>query len=163
MDTYSLHLDGKASLSGLALPWRFCIAVIFIALFLQPISTWLRGCVSWDIIDPATNHLGWYSASLQDWLFSWIWPAAFLSMWALKRDSMRAWIVLVALCVFERGGPKPFFQGMLTVEEQWLLAMESWHQAILLDGVTAAMAVAAVRRPHLMTAVVHITALRIFL
>jgi hypothetical protein len=122
--------------------------------------------VIWDIINPATNHLGWYSASLQDWLFSWIWPAAFLIVWALKRDSMRTWIVLVALCVFERGGPEPFlpfFQGMLTIDEQWLLALESWHQAILLDTITAAMAVAAVRKPPLMMIVVHITALRIFL
>ena len=84
-------------------------------------------------------------------------------MWALKRDSIRAWLTMVALCVFERGGPEPFFQGLLTSEEQWLLAWESWYQAILLDGVTAAMAVAAVRRPSLMMIVVHITALRIFL
>jgi hypothetical protein len=137
--------------------------VILIALILQPVSTWLRGCVIWDIFNPATNHLGWYLASLQHWLSAWVWPAAALSMWALKRDPVRAWIVLVGLCVFERRGPKPFFQGLLTSEEQWLLALESWYQAILLDSITAAMAVAAVRRPHLMTAVVHITALRIFL
>lgn len=163
MDAYSLHLEGKPSLSGFAVSARLCIAVILIALILQPVSTWLRGCVSWDIINPATNHLGWYLASLQHWLSAWVWPAAALSMWVLKRDSMRAWIVLVALCVFERGGPEPFYQGMLTVEEQWLLALESWHQAILLDSITAAMAVAAVRRPSLMMIVVHITALRIFL
>lgn len=163
MYTCSPSLDGEVALSGLEVPARFCIAVIFTALFLQPVSAWLRGCVNWDIVNPASNHVGWYSASLQDWLFSWIWPAAFLITWALKQDSMRAWIVLVGLCVFERGGPEPFFQGLLTSEEQWLLALESWHQAILLDSITAAMAVAAVRRPHLMIAVVHITAFRIFL
>ena len=163
MDTYSLHLDGKASLSGLEVPARFCIAVIFTALFLQQVSAWLRGCVNWDIVNPASNHVGWYSASLQDWLFSWIWPAAFLITWALKQDSMRAWIVLVGLCVFERGGPEPFYQGLLTSEEQWLLALESLYQAILVDTITAAIAVAAVRRPSLMMIVVHTTAFRIFL
>ena len=155
--------NDSESLSGLGVPQRLVLAVILIALILQPFSSWLRAFVNWDIINPATNHLGWYSASLQDWLFSWIWPAAFLSMWALKQDSIRAWIVLVGLCVFERGGPEPFYQGLLTSEEQWLLALESWYQAILLDTITAAMAVAAVRRPSLMMIVVHITALRIFL
>ena len=141
---------------------RLVLAVILIALFLQPVSTWLRGYVSWEIVDPATNHVGWYFASLQDWLLSWVWPAAFLSMWAMKQNSVRAWIVLVGLCVFERRGPELFYQGLLTSEEQWLLALESWYQAILLDGATATMAVAAVRRPSLMIIVVHITALRIF-
>lgn len=163
MDAYSLNPDGKASLSGLGVPQRLVLAVILIALLLQPVSAWLSTFVNWEIVNPATNHAAWYSASLQDWLFSWIWPAAFLIMWALKQDSLRAWIVLVAFCVFDRGGPKPFFQGFLTSDEQWLLALESWYQAILLDGVTSAMAVAAARRPSLMMIVVHITALRIFL
>lgn len=163
MDTCSPSLDGEVALSGLEVPARFCIALILITLFLQPVSAWFRASVSWEIINPATNNVGWYFASLQHWLSAWVWPAAALSMWALKRDSMRAWIFLVALCVFERRGPNPFFQGLLTSEEQWLLALESWYQAILLDGVTAAMAVAAVRRPSLMMIVVHITALRIFL
>lgn len=162
MNTESAHLVGKVSIPGLEVPQRLILAAIITTLALQPLSGWLGNFVSWDIINPATNHLGWYWASLQDWLLSWVWPAAFLSMWAMKQNSVRAWIVLVGLCVFERGGPTPFFQGLLTSEEQWLLALESWYQAILLDGATAAMAVAAVRRPSLIIIVVHITALRIF-
>lgn len=163
MDTYSLHLEGKASLSGLEVPQRLVLAVILTALFFQPLSSWLRAFVNWDIINPASNHAAWYWASLQDWLLAWIWPAAFLTMWALKRDIIRAWIILVGLCLFERGAPKPFFQGSLTSDEQWLLALDSWYQACLLDAITAAMAVAVVRRPHLMIFVLPITALRIFI
>ena len=163
MATCSLTLDKRPTISGLGVPQRLVLAIILIALFLQPVSAWLRASVSWEIVNPATNHAAWYSASLQDWLSSLIWPAAFLTVWALKRDFVRAWLLMVALCVFERGGPKPFFQGMLTIDEQWLLALESWHQAILLDTITAAMAVAAARRPSLMMFIVHITALRIFL
>ena len=163
MDTYSLHLDGKASLLELGVHQRLVLTVILTVLFFQPLSSWLRAFVSWDIINPASNHAAWYWASLQDWLLAWIWPTAFLSVWTLQRDFMRAWLLMVALCVFERGGPKPFFQGSLTSEEQWLIALESWYQACLLDAIAAAMAVAVVRRPQLIILVLPITALRIFI
>lgn len=163
MDTHPPQLDEIVSLSGLEAPGRILLAAIITTLLFQPVSTWLRDFVNWEIINPATNQLGWYWASLQDWLLSWVWPAAFLSMWALKKDSVRAWLLMAALCVFERGGPEQFFQGLLTSDEQWLLAVESWYQTCFLDTITAAMAVAAVRRHSLMIIVVQITALRIFL
>ena len=163
MDTFPSRLDDTGSLSGLGLIERLVLVAFITTLLLQPVSTWLQDFVNWEIINPATNHLAWYWASFQDWLLSWVWPAAFLSMWAIKQYSVPAWIVMVALCVFERGGPEPFFQGSLTSEEQWLLALGSWYQACLLDAITAALAVAVVRRRFLMIFVIHITALRIFI
>lgn len=162
MNTFPSRLDVPGALSGLGLVERLVLVAFITTLLLHPLSTWLRGYVNWEIINPATNQLGWYWASLQDWLLSWVWPSAFLSMWAMKQNSVRAWLMMVALCVFERAGPEPFFQGSLTSEEQWLLALGSWYQACLLDAITAALAVAVVRRRFLMIFIVHITALRIF-
>lgn len=163
MDTHPPQLDEKVSLSGLEAPGRILLAVLIVAVILQPVSTWLQGFVNWDIVNPATNHAAWYWASLQHWLFSWVWPAAFLTILLLKKDYLRAWLLMVVLCVLVRGGPEPFFQGSLTIEEQWQIALVAWYEALLLDAITAAMAVAVVRRRYLMIFVVHITALRIFI
>lgn len=72
----------------------------------------------------------------------------------------------MALCVLARGEPTPFFQGLLTPEERWLIALESWYSALVLDAVVATIAVtvavAVTRRPCLIVVAVLVAALRIF-
>lgn len=130
---------------------------------LQPLSSHLQGYIDWAIVNPATNHLGWYRASLQDSVLSWMWPTVFIVFWSLRKHYVRAWLIMLVLCLVARGGPSPFFQGSLTAEERWLLALESWYMALLVDAVVAAMALAVARQPFLLLIAVPIAASRICL
>ncbi|MEQ8820501.1 MAG: hypothetical protein RLY93_09665 [Sumerlaeia bacterium] len=148
---------------GLGRLGNVALALLIIVFVLQPTSAWLRGYVDWNVINPASNHTGWYVASLKFWLVSWIWPAAYLLTSALSGDRIRASVILVALTVLAAGKPKPFYQGSLTDAERWLLALESWYQARFLDAIIAAMAVATFRWPALLMVAIPIAAIRIFL
>lgn len=132
-------------------------------LCLQALSRWIQGCISWEIVDPASNHVGWYIASLKHAVLSWIWPSAFLVWWA-TRDYARSWLVLFCLIFAARGGPEAtLWQGSLTHEEMWLIGLSSWYHAIAEDTVQAMLALVAVRYPCVLPFVLLTAALRIFL
>ena len=161
----SCHHFARWRLQGLGRLWQTAGALLCVLFILQPISRWFHGFVDWEIINPGSNNLGWYRASLHEWSFSWIWPSAWLILWAMRRDMIRSWLLLWLLTLIALGLPKTSLweAGFLTDEERWLIGLSGWYGAVAKYFVVTAMAVAAARWPLLLIPGIPLSAFWIFI
>lgn len=138
-----------------------CLIIIFV---LQPLSHHFHSFIDWDIINPATNHLGWYKASIQYWAVHWIWPSAWLVVTVSSGDKIRSWLLLVLLMLVNHGFPETSLWeiGTYTEEERWLIGLCNWYSVIARDGVASGLAIAASRWPALLIPAILISGLWIF-
>ena len=140
-------------------------AVLIVVFILQPLSRWLETFIDWQIVNPATNHLGWYRASVQNWTVSWLWPAAWIIAWTMRGDMLRSWLLLLLLALLAMGLPETCLWeiGVYTEEERWVIGLSSWYEALAKHTVVAAMAVVAARAPRLLVPALLLSSLSIFI
>ena len=138
-----------------------CLFIIFV---LQPLSQHLHSFIGWNIINPATNHLAWYWASLQYWVFSWIWPSTWLVVMVTRGDKIRSWVILVLLTLMNHGFPETSLWeiGIYTKEERWLIGLRNWYWVIARDSFASGLAVVATRWPVFLIPALLLSALWIF-
>ena len=121
---------------------------------------------SWDVVDPATNHLGWYAWSLMVTALSWQWYAAcLLHVRAGTRQKIYLFMVVMVIVesiLYQESGWTYAVYPALSPSEHHVLCALDLNYDVLEGLLLAYLAIISTERLWTLVMVIPVVALKVF-